>query len=205
MDNETKRVMKELLENEQRSEEQRDVSVDSLDDAQIRFADSAAGESPSVVAAYADGAPASIELVRASTEKQADKAAVKTRKSDSSLNALNFDFQNEYEGQLTIDVYQDGGDIIVESTIAGVEPGNLDISITSESVSIRGERTRHRNVEERDFFYQECFWGKFSRLIILPQKVDSDRAKATLKNGVLTIRMPKMEEHETKKLKVQLS
>jgi HSP20 family protein len=143
--------------------------------------------------------PAPIEFVRAGV------AIVKTRKSDASLGEMNFDFQNEYEGQLTIDVYQDKNDIIVESTVAGVNPSNLDIAVTNESVNIRGERRRESEAHDRDFFYRECYWGKFARLIILPQNVDPDRAQATLKNGVLTIRLPKTGEQETKRLKVQFS
>ena len=171
------------------------------------------GESRKILEAFvadrraADGAdvpPASIELVRAGGLRVTGEggASVRTRASDTPIADLNFDFQNEYEGQLTIDVYQDGNDIIVESTIAGIDPKDIDIAVTNESVSIRGERRRDVRVDERDFFYRECFWGKFARSVILPQKVDPDRAKATLKNGVLMIRMPKLDGHEAKRLTV---
>lgn len=166
------------------------------------------GESRKILEAFVVGSsaqaghpPAPIELVRAKVIDE-NGASVRTRASDTSIADLNFDFQNEYEGQLTVDIYQDGNDIVVESTIAGADPKNIDIAVTDESVSIRGERRRDVRVDERDFFYRECFWGKFARSVILPQKVDPDRAKATLKNGVLTIRMPKLDGHEAKRLKV---
>ncbi len=109
----------------------------------------------------------------------------------------------EAEGQLTIDVYQDGDDVIVQSTVAGVAPEDLDIHITNESVAIRGERQKSETVEDKDYFYQECFWGKFSRSVILPVEVDPEKSTAMVKNGVLTIRMPKMNRQKAKKVKVK--
>lgn len=110
---------------------------------------------------------------------------------------------DEGEGQLTVDVYQTPDDIVVESTVAGVKPDDIDIDVTNESVTIRGERHREHHVSEDDYFYQECFWGKFSRSIILPQEVDPDGAHSSLKNGVLTIRLPKVNRSKSKKLKVK--
>ncbi len=107
------------------------------------------------------------------------------------------------EGTLTVDVFEDGDCIVVQSTVAGVKEDDLEINITNESVTIRGERERKEKVEEKDYFYQELFWGSFSRSIILPQEVDPDSSTAALKNGVLTIRMPKMNRNRAKKLKVK--
>ncbi|MCX6788414.1 MAG: Hsp20/alpha crystallin family protein [bacterium] len=110
---------------------------------------------------------------------------------------------DETEGQLTIDVYQDGDDVIVQSTVAGVSPEDLDIHITNESVSVRGEREKSEKIEEKDYFYQECFWGRFSRSVMLPVEVDPEKSTAVVKNGVLTIRMPKMNRSKAKKVKVK--
>lgn len=107
------------------------------------------------------------------------------------------------EGTLTVDVYQDGDYVVVQSTVAGVNDDNLEINITNESVTIRGERGRKEEIKEKDYFYQELFWGTFSRSIILPQEVDPDNSTATLKNGILTIRMPKMSRNKSKKLRVK--
>jgi HSP20 family protein len=98
---------------------------------------------------------------------------------------------DSYEGQLAVDVYQDGHSIVVKSTIAGVRPQDLDIAITNDMVTIRGKRGQDTTVEEKDFFFQECYWGSFSRSIILPCEVRSSHAVASLKNGVLTITLPK--------------
>lgn len=113
------------------------------------------------------------------------------------------DIFDESEGQLTIDVYQTSSSIIVESALAGVNPEELDIAITADSVSIRGKREKIERVEEKDYLYQECYWGRFSRSIILPQEIDPDRAQASLKNGVLKIVLPKLNKQKTKKLKIK--
>ena len=115
------------------------------------------------------------------------------------------DLFEEGEGQLTIDVYQTPEAIIVESPIAGVNPEDLDVDITSESVTIRGKRERHQRVKDEDYFYQECYWGKFSRSVILPQEIDAEKSEAIIKDGVLTIKMPKLNRQRSKKLKVRTS
>lgn len=113
---------------------------------------------------------------------------------------------SETEGRLTIDVYQTPSHIIIESTIAGVNPEELDIDITAESVTIRGERKHEEKIEEEDYLYQECFWGKFSRSVILPQEIDPDKASASfLKNGVLKIKLPKINREKSKRLKINFS
>ena len=113
------------------------------------------------------------------------------------------DGNSENEGQLTLDVYQTPTEILVESPIAGVAPEDLDISITSETVTIKGKREREHHVRSEDYVYQECYWGRFSRSVVLPQEVDADRAEASIKNGVLTIRLPKLNRSKSKKLKVK--
>lgn len=117
--------------------------------------------------------------------------------------AETFANMGEPEGQLTVDVYQTPNDIIVQSAIAGVKPEDIDIDASSDSITIRGERHQEHKVSEEDYLYQECYWGRFSRSVILPQEVDADNASVTFKNGVLTIRLPKANRVKTKKLKVR--
>jgi HSP20 family protein len=115
-----------------------------------------------------------------------------------------FDAKEEAEGQLTVDVYQNDDNIIVQSTVAGVDSDDLEVNITNESITIHGHRERAEEVEEKDYFYQECFWGKFSRSIILPAEVDPEQSTASLKNGVLIVVMPKLDRKRAKKLKVKM-
>jgi len=130
----------------------------------------------------------------------------KTKSTPHSLpqNEESQNLSEEIEGQLTVDVYQNKDEIIVQSTVAGVDPEDLEINITNEAVTIRGKREKTEQIDEKDYFYQECFWGKFSRSIILPQEVDPEKSTATLKNGVLTIRMPKLNRQKAKKLKIKI-
>lgn len=111
-------------------------------------------------------------------------------------------WHNEVEGQLTVDVYQTPNEVVVKSTIAGVTIDDLDISITNDMVTVRGERKKDEDVLAQDYFHQECYWGPFSRSIILPMDVDSENASAAFKNGILTIRLPKAERVKTKKIRI---
>ncbi|KKT43518.1 MAG: Protein containing Heat shock protein Hsp20 protein [Candidatus Wolfebacteria bacterium GW2011_GWE2_44_13] len=112
------------------------------------------------------------------------------------------DFE-EGEGQLAIDVYQMGNDIIIEAPVAGVGMDDLDLEISPESVAIRGKRDQREKIADNDYLYQECYWGKFSRSIILPQEINPDHATATFKNGVLRITLPKVNKQKMKKVKVR--
>src|SRR3989337_2210339 len=110
------------------------------------------------------------------------------------------ELKNELEeleaGQLAVDVYQTDKEIIMQSAIAGIKPEDLDISIQDDSVTIKGVRRREEDIEEKDYLYQECFYGKFIRTVVLPQDVDPEQSTANLKNGILTIRMPKVEKQK---------
>lgn len=107
------------------------------------------------------------------------------------------------DGQLTIDVYQTENDIVIKSTIAGVKPEDLDVSINNDMVSVRGERKNEEIVEHGNYYYQECYWGSFSRSVLLPVDVIPEKADAALKNGILTIRLPKADTTKTKKIQVR--
>ena len=109
---------------------------------------------------------------------------------------------DDYDGQLTVDIYQTDDDIVVQSTIAGVDQNDIDISVTNDMVTIKGKRTSQEKIKSSDYYYQELFWGPFSRSIILPEDVDSDNAKASMKNGLLTIRLPKLAKTKIKKIKI---
>ena len=106
------------------------------------------------------------------------------------------------EGQLTIDVYQTDNDIVIKSTIAGVKPEDLDVSINNDMITIRGERKKEEDVPEENYYYQECYWGNFSRSVILPVDVLPEKIEASMKNGILTIRLPKSDTTKTKKIQV---
>ncbi|MBU0660676.1 Hsp20/alpha crystallin family protein [Patescibacteria group bacterium] len=104
-----------------------------------------------------------------------------------------FDWQNhEHDGQLSVDVFDVGEELLIIAPLAGVEQDSLDVSIHNDLLTIRGERPFP--VDDtllRTHHHTECFWGNFSRTIILPVDVKGDIAKAAYTNGLLTIYIPK--------------
>lgn len=109
----------------------------------------------------------------------------------------------EEEGELTVDIYDKGDSIVIQSTVAGVKPEDLDVSITNDSVTIRGRREREDAIHEENYYYKELFWGTFSRSVILPEEIEEDEAEASLKHGLLAIRLPKKRRGVIQKLKVK--
>jgi len=108
----------------------------------------------------------------------------------------------EAEGQLAVDVYQTEKELVILSAIAGVKPEDINISGQGDVVIIRGRRERPVKDKEENYFYQECYWGPFSKEIILPVEADASRATAAMTEGVLIIRIPKIERKKEKKITI---
>lgn len=106
------------------------------------------------------------------------------------------------EGQLAIDVYEEGEDFVIQSPIAGLRAEDLDISIENNVITIRGSRQRPDNGQKK-YLYQECYWGTFSRKIILPEEIDDNRAVATMKDGILTLRIQKLKRKKMRKIEIK--
>jgi len=106
------------------------------------------------------------------------------------------------EGQLSVDVGQGDNKLVVVATIAGARPEDVSVNIHNDLLTIRGSRSREIDLKDDDYFYKECYWGKFSRTIVLPVDVITDEAEATFKNGVLTIVIPK--ESAKKKVNIKV-
>lgn len=99
---------------------------------------------------------------------------------------------NAEEGRLSVDVVQDTDHIIVISTLAGAVAPEIEVMMNNDMLTIRGHRVSPVGQDANiTYFHRECFWGKFSRTIILPADVKADLAQAEYKNGVLVIRIPK--------------
>ena len=112
------------------------------------------------------------------------------------------DWLADEDGQLAIDVYQTDDAVILKAPIAGVNPDDVNVTITDEVVTIEGERRDEEQVEKPNYFTQECYWGKFSRSFVLPVAVDADSAEASLKHGILVIRIPKQAKTRARSVKV---
>jgi len=111
--------------------------------------------------------------------------------------------EEETEGQLAIDMYQTPSEIVLKTMIAGVKQEDLDVSITRDMVIIKGKREEANDTAGNDYFHKELYWGSFSRTIILPQEIDVDESEAINKNGLLIIRMPKIDKNRQARLKIK--
>ena len=128
-------------------------------------------------------------------EEKVEKVSISSKKSSSDW--------MKAEGQLAVDVYQTETEFCVQAPIAGVDPEDINISIENEMLIIKGDRREPEQNKEKSYFYQECYWGPFSRQIILPEDVDIQRVKATLKKGILTIKIPRVRKIKKKKIVIQ--
>lgn len=98
----------------------------------------------------------------------------------------------EPEGQLSIDVIETDHEIIIRSAIAGARAEDFDINVTQDTITIRGRRTDGERLPESHVKHlEECYWGSFSRSIVLPCHVRPEEADAIFRNGILTVRLKK--------------
>jgi HSP20 family protein len=112
--------------------------------------------------------------------------------------------EDDADGQLAVDVYQTPEEIVVRSVVAGIDPNDLHISISRDMVIIKGAREDTSECAEDDFFHKELYWGSFSRTVLLPAEIEVDEGVAKANNGLLTIRLPKIDKEKKKDIKVQV-
>ena len=98
-------------------------------------------------------------------------------------------------GQVAVDIYEQDGYYIIKAPIAGVRLSDIDIEISDNVLTIRGQRVQGDNVANDQYYLQECFWGEFSRSITMPFSIDPKKVKATFnKECILKILIPKEEK-----------
>jgi len=107
------------------------------------------------------------------------------------------------EGELAVDLYQNEEELVLRSAIAGVKPEKLDILIEQDVITIAGTREEPEEKGKIDYFSRECYFGTFSRKIISPVEIDFSRAKAVMKEGILLIKIPKVQKEKRIKLEVE--
>jgi len=103
-----------------------------------------------------------------------------------------------------VDVYQTKDDVIVKATVPGISPEDIDVSITGDMLTIKGEFKQEEKVEKEQYVYQERRFGQFCRQVSLPTLVKADKAVAEYEHGVLTLKLPKVEEAKPKGIKVKI-
>ncbi|KKU48671.1 hypothetical protein A3H10_00460 [Candidatus Uhrbacteria bacterium RIFCSPLOWO2_12_FULL_46_10] len=96
------------------------------------------------------------------------------------------------EGELAIDVYVTPSAVVVRTAMAGVRPQDINISLHNDLLTIRGTRLEEEAIEADCYMLQECYWGSFSRSVILPVPVEARGAEAVMKNGILKVILPRV-------------
>ncbi len=111
--------------------------------------------------------------------------------------------EDEKEGELSVDVYDDEDKIIIKTMVAGVRPEDLDISITRDMVTVKGNRKEEKETVKDNYHHQELYWGSFSRTIMLPTEIDIEESEAAEKHGLLILTLPKIDKERKTKLQVK--
>ena len=145
---------------------------------------------------------ASIDEEETPKEEEKEKITIQEENTDNEPVANEEDEDLfEAEGQLAVDIYQTEKDLIIQSAVAGVNSKGIDIALEKDVLTIKGCRRKPES-EKGDYFSQECFWGPFSREIILPAEVDPDKVLAKMQDGILTIKIPKLLREKRRKIMV---
>lgn len=110
--------------------------------------------------------------------------------------------EDEFPGQLAVDVYETEDHLVVKARTAGVDKDDLDVSISEGILTISGTLSSGDDSDATNWHIQECYWGEFSRTLALPVAVKEDEAKASLKDGVLSVSFPKVQQEAAKKIQI---
>jgi len=120
------------------------------------------------------------------------------------MNPITSDQVSTEIGQLSLDVYETNAELIIIAPIAGVKMENINLSITDDVLTISGSRKLEHTLTSNDYLIQECYWGEFSRSIVLPDNVDTTKISASFKEGVLKVSIPRTSAgNKTKLIKIK--
>jgi len=112
-------------------------------------------------------------------------------------------FSTNGGGSLAVDMYETDKDIVVKAALPGIKPEDIDITVTEDVLTIKGETKAEEEVEQENYHLRERRYGAFQRSVRLPTDVKADKAEAVFENGVLTLTLPKAEEVLPKTIKVK--
>lgn len=112
------------------------------------------------------------------------------------------EWEDEPAGQLAVDVYETKEKLVVKGRVAGVNKSDLDVSISDNTLTIKGTLSAGNEDEVENYFLQECYWGEFSRSLVLPVPVKEEEIEAVLRDGVLTVSFAKVKQDTVKKIEV---
>lgn len=118
-------------------------------------------------------------------------------------NMADDDIDDDVPGQLAVDVYETADRLIVKARTPGVNKHDLDVSIADGLLTITGTLSSGDDTDAVQWHVQECYWGEFSRTLVLPVQVKEDEVEAVLKDGVLTISFHKIQQEQARKIQIQ--
>jgi HSP20 family protein len=114
------------------------------------------------------------------------------------------EFREMREFSPSVDIFEDGSDVVVKAEIPGMSKDEIDVNITDDIITISGEKRSEEKIEKKDYFRLERTHGSFSRSLTLPAEIRIDDAKAAFKDGVLEVRIPKTEAAKQKGKKITI-
>jgi HSP20 family protein len=103
-----------------------------------------------------------------------------------------------------VDLFEEKDDIVVKAELPGIDKNNVEVNLTNHTLTIKGEKKKEEEVKEENYYRAERSHGSFVRMLELPKDVHADKVKASFKNGILEVRLPKTEEAKTKEVKVKV-
>ncbi|MBM4129394.1 MAG: Hsp20/alpha crystallin family protein [Nitrospira sp.] len=105
----------------------------------------------------------------------------------------------------SVDVFEEGDNVVVKAELPGMTKEDIDVKVTDDVVTISGEKKKEEKVEKKDYYRMERSYGSFTRSFRLPAEVQTEKATAKFKDGVLEVRIPKTEEAKKKEKKVEIA
>lgn len=118
------------------------------------------------------------------------------KKNTSNKSATAVTSTSKQEGQLVVDVYQTADSIVIRTPVAGVKLADIHITINDNTLTIKGERTHADTIAEADYLLKECYWGAFSRSLVMPFNLSPEKIQAFFKDGILKIVIPHQQANE---------
>jgi len=103
-----------------------------------------------------------------------------------------------------LDLYEEKDDVVVKAELPGIEKDNIEVNLTDHTLTIKGVKKKQEEIKDENYHRSERYYGSVLRSVELPSDVQADKVKASFKNGVLEIRMPKTEEAKTREIKVKV-
>jgi HSP20 family protein len=103
-----------------------------------------------------------------------------------------------------VDVFEEKDDIVVKAEIPGIDKENIEVNLADHHLTIKGEKKKEEEIKEKNYYRCERSYGSFIRAVELPKDVQADKVKASFKNGILEVRLPKTEEAKNKEIKVKV-